>query len=940
MQLFSNTNSITAKYCVNELLLKHGGSDVERLGNTLYNSKIELTPHQIKAALFAFKSPLDKGVILADEVGLGKTIEAGIVITQMKYESNAHTLIIAPASLMRQWGNELEEKFGLSSIVMDRKQYSSLKKNGVMNPFNYAVDVIICSYQMCGSFRVDIQKADIDLVVIDEAHKLRNVHNEKSVTANNVKEAIANRKKILLTATPIQNNMMDLYGLASVIDENIFGDKASFKHSYIKNFYEHEDELRIRLEQVLHRTLRQQVSHYINFTNRIPKTFSFEETEEEQEIYNLVRGIIQNADEETYLIPAQQKHLVVLILCKLLGSSSAAIVSTLSTMKARLEKIRQEGVFEEVLLVDYDEDEIMDDDIEDIPKPKIEIDLVKLEAEIAELDNIIYKAQRIQKDSKYYALVDALTYSFKYLKELEAEEKVIIFTESRKTQQYLYETLKQDGYSDIFLYNGTNNDDVSRKIYNMWMEKHKDSDVSKNGKAINMREAILEEFRDKGKILIATEAGAEGLNLQFCSFVINYDLPWNPQKVEQRIGRCHRLGQKHDVVVINFISKQNVVEQRIYELLNNKFRIFDEILGTSDSIIGSLDDGKDLENAILEIYQSCRSEAEINKAFEELQEKYKEEIDELMKKTRRDLLDNFEEDIQDLFKSVMGEVGDSISNIERLLWTLTKAVLMNATYNDVNHSFVLQDKKYIMSHNEVPGYIRYGLNTHLGQKIIEYAASIEREYGSITFDISHYDYKIAKIEELKGKKGYITLNKLIVDSLEKEEYLLFNGILDDGTRIDQEICRKMFRLAASEAECDIKMNLLMDALRQDASVNVENCVNVSQERNNTLIADKINQINAWADDLIESTQLRVEEMRAQRKELQKQSDTAVNMLEKERIESEIVSISKKIKMSWLKLAEDEEEIEEKRKKMIEDIRKESMKRTEIQHIFTVKFEVI
>ena len=473
------------------------------------NVTMQLQTHQIQAALFAFKSPLDKGVILADEVGLGKTIEAGIVIAQLKYESNAKVLIIAPAALMRQWANELEEKFGLSSIVMDRKQYNYIRKNGLLNPFDYDTDVIICSYQMCGSFKDDILLSGINLVVIDEAHKLRNVHNEKSITANNVKSAIANKKKILLTATPIQNNLMDLYGLASVIDENIFGDKSAFRYSYIKNFNEYEDELQIRLQQVMHRTLRQQVSHYINFTNRIPKTFGFEETKEEQEVYDLVRMLIQNSDEESYLIPAQQRHLVVLILCKLLGSSTAAIISTLTTMRNRLTNMKETGVFEYVDTDKFEEDEEELDEESELNNDEKKIDIEKLNNEIYELEEIISKAKKVKEDSKYSALKEALSYSFEHLNKLGAEEKVIIFTESRKTQRYLYDALIKDGYKGILLFNGSNNDEVSQNIYKNWIEAHEDSDAIKNSKSINMREAILEEFRKNSKILIATEAGAE-----------------------------------------------------------------------------------------------------------------------------------------------------------------------------------------------------------------------------------------------------------------------------------------------------------------------------------------------------------------------------------------------------------------------------------------------
>ena len=228
--------NLSAKYCYNVLNINPYGTSINRLERTLMQSKIKLTPHQIDAALFAFRSPYSKGAILADEVGLGKTIEAGIVISQYILERKNRILIIAPASLLRQWECELFDKFGLESIVLDRKTYNRLKRTGYPKPFSIN-KVILCSYQMCSIMKDEISFVGFDLVVVDEAHKLRNVHNSKSVTAQNVFYAINKYKKLLLTATPIQNSLMDLYGLSQFIDTDIFPDKKLFKNSYIKDFY-------------------------------------------------------------------------------------------------------------------------------------------------------------------------------------------------------------------------------------------------------------------------------------------------------------------------------------------------------------------------------------------------------------------------------------------------------------------------------------------------------------------------------------------------------------------------------------------------------------------------------------------------------------------------------------------------------------------------------
>lgn len=940
-------NEFTAKYCINALELKRSGSDVERIGATLFNSKIKLTPHQIQAALFAFKSPLRKGVILADEVGLGKTIEAGIVIAQTWFERNGKVIIIAPAALMRQWQNELEEKFGLNSIILDRKLYNAKIKMGYSNPIKAIEDnIIICSYQMCSSLKNDIRAAKFELVVVDESHKLRNVHNDKSVTANNVKFAIEHFKKVLLTATPIQNNLMDIYGLCSVIDEDIFGDKGIFKYNYIKNFDENEEELEHRLKCVLHRTLRNQVHQYIQFTNRIPKTFSFEITEEERIVYERIRLLLNESEEESYLIPNAQRHLLVLILCKLMGSSMHAIVFTLKKMRNRLIALKEDNEIQELEFDEFDDIDDSDDIDEDIVKnyinEKIEINMEQINAEIANLEEIIAIADCVQNESKYFALVDALEYSFAHLKELGAEEKVLIFTESRRTQDYLYESLKNDGYIDILLYNGTNASEETKVIYDEWICKECNQDKVNASRALNMRAAILDKFKESGKILIATEAGAEGLNLQFCSLVINYDLPWNPQRVEQRIGRCHRFGQKFDVVVINFISANNIVEQRIYELLNSKFRLFDEILGSSDSVLGSIEDGKDIEKAIVDIYSNCRTEDEINNAFDELQEKYKDDISTSMKKTKEELLDYFEEDVQKYFSDVMISTEASISKIESLLWRLLNSMWKQEIITDSSSfSFLFHNKKYcITTRNESESYIDFSLNTALGQKLIAETKIIDIVNGHILFKMSEYPYKLTRISKLIGKKGLLTLNKLSIESFENEEYLVFNGILEDGTRLEPELCETMFRLNTEEFSCNLDGVSRLTDVMDDSRVNIESVLNESQLRNNEYLTDEIGKINAWADDKIQSVQLDVEGMRLQRKELQQQSDMVSNMMEKEKIEKDILALSSKIRQCWMKLAMAEEEVENQRREMIDAIKKENMKMSNIKNLFTVSFEIV
>src|SRR5438045_819294 len=154
-------------------------------------------------------------------------------------------------------------------------------------------------------------------------------------------------------------------------------------------------------------------------------------------------------------------------------------------------------------------------------------------------------------------------------------------------------------------------------------------------KAVDLRAALVEHFRDRADILIATEAAAEGVNLQFCALVVNYDLPWNPQRIEQRIGRCHRYGQKHDVVVVNFFNQTNAADQRVFQLLSEKFLLFEGVFGASDEVLGAIESGVDFEKRIADIYQRCRTPEEINASFDELQRELNQQIDEAMTRTRQ-----------------------------------------------------------------------------------------------------------------------------------------------------------------------------------------------------------------------------------------------------------------------------------------------------------------
>jgi superfamily II DNA/RNA helicase len=290
-------------------------------------------------------------------------------------------------------------------------------------------------------------------------------------------------------------------------------------------------------------------------------------------------------------------------------------------------------------------------------------------------------------------LIKALSVAFAKAEELGAAKKAIIFTESRRTQEYLLRVLADSPYADgIVLFNGSNTDLRSKQIYAEWFARHEGSDRITDSRTADMRSALVDYFRESGRIMIATEAGAEGINLQFCSLVVNYDLPWNPQRIEQRIGRCHRYGQKHDVVVVNFLNRKNEADQRVYQLLSEKFKLFEGVFGASDEVLGAIESGVDFEKRIGMIYQQCRQTTEIKAAFDQLQLELSLEIDEAMSLTRQKLLENFDDEVREKLKIRDEDAKVYLDRFERLLMRLTEHELGdNAEFQNVS-SFRLKSR--------------------------------------------------------------------------------------------------------------------------------------------------------------------------------------------------------------------------------------------------------
>jgi len=942
-----------AKFYAWELTRRRRGGDVDRISQSLFDASVDLNPHQIDAALFAIQNPLSKGVLLADEVGLGKTIEAALVLCQYWAERRRRLVVICPASLRKQWAMELSEKFHLPTQVLDAKTFKSLRAGGVYDPLDQDT-ISVMSFNFAVRMEKAMRAIPWDLVVIDEAHKLRNAHRESHQTGQAIKRALAGSRKLLLTATPLQNSLLELYGLSTIIDEHLFGDAVSFRSQYMRGEGDIAA-LRKRLSEFTKRTLRRQVLEYIQYTERKPLTVPFEPGEDEQRLYDLVSGYLQRDD--SYGFPPRQRHLVGLVLRKLLASSTSAVIATLEAIHARLNKLEQEQTIDddwlERLIAEEDiEDEYTDSDIQEEPvTTELVIDKIKLRGEIAELEQYIGLAHSIREDQKSYALLKALDIGFERMAEMSAPRKVVIFTESRRTQDYLARFLEAHGHAGkVVTFSGTNNGPGVTGIYQRWLKTHVGSDRITGSPAVDRRTAIIDHFRERGEIMIATEAAAEGVNLQFCSLVVNYDLPWNPQRVEQRIGRCHRYGQKFDVVVINFLNRRNEADRRVLELLSEKFQLFDGVFGASDEILGRIESGVDFEKRIATIYDTCRTPTEIEQAFADLRAELEDSIEARMRETEQKLLENFDAEIHELLKIQRQRAEQSLDRITRLFWRLTRYILAErASFDDDHLCFRLADAPkthiptgdycLIRKGDPAPEHAHvYRLTHNLGEFVLDTGRRLDTPPLVVDFDLSGHDLKISVLEQLGCKSGWLELNLLELHSFELEEHLVFSALTDDGERIDQEACERLFTLAAQTGPLEDQTPPAK--LAESAERQIQATLSRALEENNQYFQRERDKLEHWADDQILAVEQALEDTKTKIRDTKRRDRTAESLEEQKRLQEEIKGLERQQRRQRQDIFDVEDEIEAKRDQLIEALEKRMKQKTLIHPLFRIRWQIV
>lgn len=684
---------ITRRYRAEELLRLRRADERRRYVASQRCGRIDANPHQIDAVIFALRRIPEGGCILADEVGLGKTIEAGLVIAQLLAEGASRILLVTPKPLLGQWREELRNLFGIDAHEVT-KESGSADGDGVF----------VVGREAAGGRAHDVLLASgaFDLVVIDEAHELfagihrrydkNGVYQTESTharTAARVKDLVVGTPILLLTATPIQNSLTELWGLVQYVDPTgtLLGNLPTFRQLFCAEGDRaiapgQAEELKARLASVVQRTLRRQAQEFMTrpFVQRRARVFDYTMAPDERSLYDDVTRYL--LEPNLCAFRGSSRQLLLIGFHRRMASSSAALVASLERVAARLEHVLAGDAEPDTaahFFADLEELAVAEPEPDDAVGPP---DEARVRAELERVRAFVTRANALTTDSKALALIKATRLVLERGESGEGSGKVVVFTESKATQDYLEKMLVDAGVvdaEDITIFRGQNNSPAARRARDTWYQevgellpKH-----SQPSADIAVRMGLVHEFKTRTKVFISTEAGAKGLNLQFAETLINYDLPWNPQRIEQRIGRIHRYGQTRDVTIINFVAADNQAQVLTLEILTKKLDLFGTVLDVSDHVLHQSDGtrsealtsalGTDFERKLREIHQRCRTLEEIEAEMEALRESMserREHFEDTHERTVGLIESRFDETVRTVFKEISDTLSDGLAEFD------------------------------------------------------------------------------------------------------------------------------------------------------------------------------------------------------------------------------------------------------------------------------------
>ena len=567
-----------------------------------------------------------------------------------------------------------------------------------------------------------------------------------------------------------------------------------------------------------------------------------------------------------------------------------------------------------------------------------------MKAEIDELARYRDLAASINTNAKGKALLDSLPGVLDEIVGKGGQKKAVIFTESVRTQGYLRDLLDDHGFAgQTVILNGANADKDSRDIYKAWLEKHRGTEAVSGSKTADMKAALVDAFRNDRTILIATESGAEGINLQFCSLLINYDLPWNPQRVEQRIGRCHRYGQKIDVTVVNFMNRKNQAEARIVDLLQTKFQLFDGVFGSSDEVLGAIESGVDIERRILEIVQSCRTNDDINAAFDRLQIELVVEIDEAKKSARDQILAAMDDKVVERLKMQETSLHRSLDEFKRALLLLARAELPDARFHD-DHAerFDWEGGTYTtewpLADDRGWNFFRLA-DGRLADQLVMRAMARNLSSASVTFDYRAYDGNLGDIAARIGTSGWMQAARLTLQTPARTfDEIIVDAVTDDGEVLPCETAARMMHVPAHVGVATASATA-PDGLAKLVSDRQAAIVEQAQTRLGNFLEEEEERLDNWRDDARVSFDAQIKALAKEAKEKNKLSRAVQGLQEKVELQREANALKRQADDLNHQLYTRLREIDAERERMLDEIAEKLNLTPILTPLFTIRWDI-
>jgi superfamily II DNA or RNA helicase len=901
--------------------------DRERYAASQRQARIDPNPHQIDAVIFALRRLQEGGCILADEVGLGKTIEAGLVIAQCQAEGAQRILLIVPKSLIGQWQNELFQLFGIQT----REDPA-----GFLDPGVYLV-----GREFAGSERGSaplFAAPPFDLVVIDEAHEIfAGLHkrygrdgiydedSDEAMMAHRVRGFLRSAPVLLLTATPIQNSLAELWGLVQYVEPTgtLLGDISTFRKVFCAEDDRtlvpgQEHELQRRLSRVLQRTLRRQAQEFLDrpFTQRRCRLFEYAMSTGERALYDDVTEYL--LEPSLFAFSGRQRRLLLIGFHRRMASSIPALAASLENVAARLRRLaagRGAGDEAAAMFRDLeDEEEELPPPVQDEPAPAA--DRGGVLAELARVEELLARALSLPSDAKARSFLEAIRLVLDRGRDGTGSGKAVVFTESITTQEYLRKLLLGDGLQDeeITLFRGVNDHERASQALARWQAEEGAhlAPGSRPSREVAVRLALVHEFRTRSKVLISTEAGAKGLNLQFCETVINYDLPWNPQRIEQRIGRCHRYSQTRDVTVVNFINRDNEGQQLTFEILSRKLDLFGKVLDASDTVlheprseapeiaVSAL--AVELQTDLQNIYSRSRTVEEVTREIAALRDKIegrREAYEQEYRRTSQIIESRFDEEVRKVFRHLRHELPAALAQFDRDIADLVASYLVDSGIEHRRTGDGPRAVFEILSEEGLPAGLGNGRKLAVGDArgssdaealnlihpLVRAAIADARAWtgGPVVLRLPPEAHP--ELAALAGKTGVLGVVRVDYGGFEPVQRLVAAAVVD-GAPIDPALAARLCRLPAADGpvfEAAVDPPWLDDALDEAVFVDQQEIEKSEQEH----FEQALGQLERYVEDKVLLCRRELAGVAEKLRAARDRRDQKVGASDRQRVEVEI-----------------------------------------------------